>query len=168
MLTILKIRPLGLWKFAMALPGVRHGSTKSPTWLCEKSAMALVGIRHLWRLNSKSRSQSLEVTDSSQSHDRLLTEPWQTPPRSMMDSWFFHTPRGIIFWILKTPKQGWNYVKICFYKNNNTLNWGRKLYEIFFFSYWIPLTTRRNPLLGRLSENLFIWSKTDITFMVCI
>ena len=30
------------------------GCVKNPSWLCEKSAMALGGIRHLWRLASAS------------------------------------------------------------------------------------------------------------------
>ena len=71
----------------MALPGVRHSSRRSPSWLCEQSVMALGRIRHLWRLASISQSQSLEVTDSSQSNDRLLLEPWQTPGRAMTDFW---------------------------------------------------------------------------------
>ena len=71
----------------MALLGVRHCSKWSLSWLCEQSVMALGGIRHLWRLDSRSQSQSLEVTNSSQSHDGLLTEPSRTPPRAMTDSW---------------------------------------------------------------------------------
>ena len=39
----------------MALGGVRHGSGRSPSWLCEKSVMVLGGIRHLWRLAIRSR-----------------------------------------------------------------------------------------------------------------
>ena len=35
----LKIRPVGLWK-------ISHGSTNSPSWLCEESIMALQGVRH--------------------------------------------------------------------------------------------------------------------------
>ena len=37
---------MGLWK-------IRHGSVINPSWLCDKSVMALGllgGIRHLWRL----------------------------------------------------------------------------------------------------------------------
>ena len=59
----------------MALGGVRHGSVRNPSWLCEKSVMDLGGIRHLWRLTSKGGRQSPEVTDSSQSNDGFLTEP---------------------------------------------------------------------------------------------
>ena len=77
---ILKIRPGVLWKIC-------HGSTRSPSWLCEKSVIALREIRQLWRLASKNWRQSPEVTNSSQSHDGFLTEPWRIPPRAMTDSW---------------------------------------------------------------------------------
>ena len=59
----------------MALGGVRHGSRRSPTWLCEEFVMALGGIHHLWRLASAFTGQSPEVMDFSQSHDGFLTEP---------------------------------------------------------------------------------------------
>ena len=59
----------------MALPGVRHGSERNPLG---------------WNIASRSKSQSPQMTDSSQSHDGLLTEP---PPRrtslkAMTDSWY--------------------------------------------------------------------------------
>ena len=70
----------------MALGGFRHGSVRNPSWLCEKSVMALGEICHLWRLASKSQRQCLKKTDSSQSHEGFLTEPWWTPPRALTDS----------------------------------------------------------------------------------
>ena len=59
----------------MALGGVRHGIRRSPSWLCEKSVMALGGIRHLWTLSAAFNGQSPEVPDFSKSHDGFLTEP---------------------------------------------------------------------------------------------
>ena len=66
----------------MALGGVRHGSVSNPSRLCVQSVLALGGIRHLWRLASASsgnippcRISLRAMTDSSQSHDRLLAEP---------------------------------------------------------------------------------------------
>ena len=44
----------------MALQGVRHGSERSPSE---------------WGIASRSEVQSPQVTDSSQSHDGLVTEP---------------------------------------------------------------------------------------------
>ena len=59
----------------MALPGVRHGTRRSPSWPRENSVMALGGIRRLWTMYSAFTGQSPEVTYFSQSHDGFLTEP---------------------------------------------------------------------------------------------
>ena len=40
-----------------------------------------------WDIASRSKNQSPEMTDSSQSHDGLLLEPWRTPHRAKTDSW---------------------------------------------------------------------------------
>ena len=94
----------------MALPDVRHGSRRKPSWLCEKSIMALGGIRHLWRLSSAFTGQSAEVTDFSQSHDGFLTEPLRTPPRAVRNPVRAMTdvsqnPPRLSFRISKTKKK---------------------------------------------------------------
>ena len=99
----------------MALRGVRHGSARSPSWLCQESVMALKefvqgrwpceqpimvpeGIFQLLRLAYASAGDipslltSLRATtDSWQSHGGLLSEPQQTPGRAMADFWQSHT-----------------------------------------------------------------------------
>ena len=86
-------------KSVMALPGVCHGSARSPSWLCQESVialrevrqggwlcvqfvMALGGIRHLWKLayastgNIPAYCTSLRaMTDSWLSCEGLLVEP---------------------------------------------------------------------------------------------
>ena len=100
----------------MALPGIRHGSERSPS---------------LWNIASRSISQSPQVTnysqshgglltelptqtDFSQSHDGLLLEPWRTPGRSMID---FHTSRDLLFRFQKLRKTNQKNKKKKIYKN---------------------------------------------------
>ena len=66
----------------MDLGGIRHGSRRSLSFLCEQLVMTLGGIRHLGRLafasfgNIPTRRTSLRaMTYSLQSQDRLLIEP---------------------------------------------------------------------------------------------
>ena len=92
------IRPLGLWKYCYGSLEVCYGSTRSLSWLCEESIMALQGVLHGsarnssgWDNASRSKSQVPHKTDSSramkdfsQIHDGLLLEPWRTPHKAMM------------------------------------------------------------------------------------
>ena len=104
------LKPFG-WRLAFnsLLKGQQQGSGRnlSPLdWL-----WLLLASLQRWLIPPRA------MTDCSQSHDGLLLEPWRNPGRAMTN---FHRPRGLIFWILKTHKQGWHYVRIFFDKNINT------------------------------------------------
>ena len=102
---------LGLWK-------IRCGSTRSLSWLCEESVMALPGVCHsseisplkgvnlwtIWHGSWRNPSpvetglsfywQFSTLTIFSQSPDKLLAEPWQTPGRAMT---FFFKSKGLFY-----------------------------------------------------------------------
>ena len=66
----------------MALRAFRHGSARSPSWLCEDSVMALREVRQGGILPVEADASlhrwwipSRAMTDFSQSHDGFLTDP---------------------------------------------------------------------------------------------
>ena len=82
-----------------------------------------------WDITIRSRSRSPQLTDYSQSHDGLLTDPWRTPTRGLTDSSQsqdgpilepgrnVHRPTGPIFKSLKTLRTRWNLLE-SIHKNN--------------------------------------------------
>ena len=125
----IKKRPLGLWK-------VCHCSTRSLSWFWQESVTALLRVCHgcvripsCFNIASRSIGQSQQVTDSSQSHEGLLTEPpnltdfSQSYDRLLAEPWrTFYKPRGLILGFQKHKKQSENNVNIISDKNNNTLH----------------------------------------------
>ena len=89
------------------------------------------------------------MTNCSQSHDRLLSEAWQTPGKAMTD--FSQTQRSF-FLNLKNSKSRLKYANIFFDKNNNNLNWGRKLYAKVNFELVNPF--KAEPLKSGLTIKL--------------
>ena len=75
-------------EFVMALPGVCHGSVRSPSWLCSLQGVLHGSARNSsgWENARRSKSQVPQETDSSQSHERFLPEPCKISPRAMTDS----------------------------------------------------------------------------------
>ena len=82
----------------MALGGIRHGSVSNPSWLWEESWTSIDWLRLLLA----SRIPPRAMIDCSQSHDRLLLEPWRTPGKAMTN--FSQTQRSY-FQNLKNSKQ---------------------------------------------------------------
>ena len=99
-------------KSVMALPGICHGSERSPSgwniasrirrWLITPRAMmdCLQSHPHWW-------ISLRAMTDSWQSHDGLFTEPWQSHDICFTDP-------GVLYLYFKTQTTRWKWSPIFF------------------------------------------------------
>ena len=84
--------PMHLEDSVMALRGIGHGYYRNLSWFWEESVTALRGIRQCRILSAAEGANMLlwqthirAITDSSQSHDGFIQEPWWILLRVKMD-----------------------------------------------------------------------------------